>query len=173
MASYDPPVYMSDDEDGGNFPNFQELSARYSGFQDDGCNSQEEDIAISDEDDVPAELRETEEYQEILRLKKAKKRKLRHDISTTEHVGFKCDICGCEPIVGTRWHCRDCPQEVSVDCCDECIDCELDTSTHNSSHKMEPIYLRPQNLAPTMDRDYTKFMHGDYNYLDPNYMPAT
>ena len=47
MASYDPPVYMSDDEDGGNFPNFQELSARYSGFQDDGCNSQEEDIAIS------------------------------------------------------------------------------------------------------------------------------
>ena len=47
MTSYEPPVYMSDDEEGGpsSYSSFQEIVGRYSGYRDEG--SQEEDIAIS------------------------------------------------------------------------------------------------------------------------------
>lgn len=34
----------------------------------------------------------------------------------------QCDNCGIEPIQGVRWHCQDCPQEMSLDFCDSCSD---------------------------------------------------
>lgn len=35
---------------------------------------------------------------------------------------LQCDNCGIEPIQGVRWHCQDCPQEMSLDFCDSCSD---------------------------------------------------
>lgn len=34
----------------------------------------------------------------------------------------QCDNCGIEPIQGVRWHCQDCPPEMSLDFCDSCSD---------------------------------------------------
>ena len=45
---------------------------------------------------------------------------------------------------------------------------------HNSSHRLKPF--KKAVTSSTMDSDYTPntFMPpGDYNYLDPNYMPAS
>lgn len=35
---------------------------------------------------------------------------------------LQCDVCGMEPIQGTRWHCQSCPPENSVDFCSNCTD---------------------------------------------------
>ncbi|WAR31009.1 ZZZ3-like protein [Mya arenaria] len=79
-----------------------------------------------DEEGVPIELRGTREYQELMRLKHLKKMKTRASgLCKTEHVGFKCDSCQCEPIVGTRWHCTDCPPDDAVDFCDNCVERSL------------------------------------------------
>lgn len=48
----------------------------------------------------------------------------------------------------------------------------FETNRHNSSHRLKPIKLTSQDTN-VKDRDYMTFMPGDYNYLDPNYMPAS
>lgn len=156
MQSYQPPVYMDEGDDRGYDTNGPSHLNEY----------------ISDEEDISPEKRLTVEYQELMRLKRLKRQRL-GELQSEEHVGFQCDQCGCEPIVGTRWHCKNCPEEVSVDFCDECMDCQYDNGTHLPSHTLEPIHLR-KSQEPQADKDYMKFtQQGDYNYLDPNYMPAS
>ena len=43
-------------------------------------------------------------------------------ILLTVNFLLQCDRCECEPIVGIRWHCTDCPPDIAVDFCDECVD---------------------------------------------------
>ncbi|XP_072771339.1 ZZ-type zinc finger-containing protein 3 isoform X2 [Nerophis lumbriciformis] len=155
LTSYEPPVYM-DDED--------ERSVYYSSMQDASADD-------SDEDGVPAELRNLPEYKELLELKRLKKRKIQEiheDKAAVRHIGFKCDMCGMEPIQGVRWHCRDCPQDNSVDFCSNCSDCLLKTDTHVPDHRLEAVYQADTFL----DRDYCLPQSTSYNYLDPNYFPA-
>ena len=45
-----------------------------------------------------------------------------NDLILSVLISFQCDRCECEPIVGTRWHCTDCPDETAVDFCDDCVD---------------------------------------------------
>ncbi|KAG7494535.1 ZZ-type zinc finger-containing protein 3 [Solea senegalensis] len=155
LTSYDPPVYM-DEED--------ERSAYYGDGQDPAADD-------SDEESVPVELRNLPEYKELLELKRLKKQKLQEmqeEKTCVRHVGFKCDVCGMEPIQGVRWHCQDCPQDNSVDFCSNCSDCLLKTDTHKPNHHLEPVY-QPETF---LDRDYRLPQSTGYNYLDPNYFPA-
>ena len=50
-----------------------------------------------------------------------------------------------------------------------------ETKTHDSSHRLKP--KRVSDSSTFMDSDYLGFMPGGactgYNYLDPNYMPAS
>uniref|UniRef100_A0A3Q2D1Z2 ZZ-type zinc finger-containing protein 3 n=1 Tax=Cyprinodon variegatus TaxID=28743 RepID=A0A3Q2D1Z2_CYPVA len=155
LTSYEPPVYMDDEE---------ERSAYYSSVQDPSADD-------SDEEGVPVELRNLPEYKELLQLKRLKKQKLqeiREDNARVQHMGYKCDVCGMEPIQGVRWHCQDCPPESSVDFCSNCSDCLLKTETHKPNHHLEPVYQADTFL----DRDYCLPQSAGYNYLDPNYFPA-
>ncbi|XP_035994422.1 ZZ-type zinc finger-containing protein 3 isoform X4 [Fundulus heteroclitus] len=155
LTSYEPPVFMDDDD---------ERSAYYNSVQDPSADD-------SDEEGVPAELRSLPEYKELLQLKRLKKQKLqeiREDNAGVQHMGFKCDVCGMEPIQGVRWHCQDCPPENSVDFCSNCSDCLLKTETHKPTHHLEPVYRSETFL----DRDYCLPQSAGYNYLDPNYFPA-
>lgn len=155
MASYEPPVFM-DEED--------ERSSYYSSIQDHTAEESDEE--------VPVELRALPEYKELLELKRLKKQKLQEiqeDQTNVRHIGFKCDVCGTEPIQGVRWHCQDCPPDNSVDFCSNCSDCLFKTDTHRPSHHLEPVY-RPETF---LDRDYClPRSTAGYNYLDPNYFPA-
>lgn len=111
------------------------------------------------------------EYKELLELKRLKKQKLQEiqeDKVGVRHVGYKCDVCGMEPIQGVRWHCQDCPQDSSVDFCSNCSDCLFKTETHKPNHHLEPVY-QPETF---LDRDYCLPQSAGYNYLDPNYFPA-
>uniref|UniRef100_A0A8C4P1J1 ZZ-type zinc finger-containing protein 3 n=1 Tax=Dicentrarchus labrax TaxID=13489 RepID=A0A8C4P1J1_DICLA len=155
LTSYEPPVYM-DEED--------ERSAYYSGVQDPSADD-------SDEEAIPVELRNLPEYKELLELKRLKKQTLqeiREDKVGGRHVGYKCDVCGMEPIQGVRWHCQDCPQDNSVDFCSNCSDCLFKTETHKPNHHLEPVHQTDTFL----DRDYCLPQSTGYNYLDPNYFPA-
>ncbi|KAK6302225.1 hypothetical protein J4Q44_G00265800 [Coregonus suidteri] len=155
LTSYEPPVYM-DEED--------ERAAYYSSLQDpDGDHS--------DEDGVPVELRHLPEYKELLELKRMKKHKLQEiqaESGMALHHGYKCDVCGVEPIQGVRWHCQDCPSYNAVDFCSNCSDCLYKTESHAPGHRLEPVYHHETFL----DRDYCLDQTPGYNYLDPNYYPA-
>jgi hypothetical protein len=74
------------------------------------------------------------------------------------HHGYKCDSCGMDPIVGTRWECIDCPQEYKVDLCDNCKPLQFVNTIHQIDHNLVPI----ENSSINSE---------DYIYLDPNYDP--
>uniref|UniRef100_UPI003AAECFA5 ZZ-type zinc finger-containing protein 3 isoform X2 n=1 Tax=Centroberyx gerrardi TaxID=166262 RepID=UPI003AAECFA5 len=154
LTSYEPPVYMEEDD---------ERAAYYSSVQDPSADD-------SDEEGVPLELRHLPEYKELLELKRLKKQKLREiqESAVVQHLGYKCDVCGMEPIQGVRWHCQDCPQDNAVDFCSNCSDCLFKTETHKPNHHLEPVYQSETFL----DRDYCLPQSTGYNYLDPNYFPA-
>uniref|UniRef100_A0A8C5AMF0 ZZ-type zinc finger-containing protein 3 n=1 Tax=Gadus morhua TaxID=8049 RepID=A0A8C5AMF0_GADMO len=152
LASYEPPVFMEEED---------ERAAYYSSLQDPSA----------DDSGVPEELRHLPEYQELLELKRLKKRRLREirdEGGTMQHPGYKCDACGVEPIQGTRWHCSDCPPDNAVDLCSSCSDCLFKTETHSADHHLEPV-SQPESF---LDRDYRLPHAAGYNYLDPNYYPA-
>ncbi|XP_034146644.1 ZZ-type zinc finger-containing protein 3 isoform X2 [Esox lucius] len=153
LTSYEPPVYMEEDERAAHYHTLQDPSG------DD-----------SDEEGVPLELRHLPEYKELLELKRMKKHKLQEiqsESSTTIHHGYKCDVCGVEPIQGVRWHCQDCPSDNAVDFCSNCSDCLFQTERHHPSHHLEPVYHHT-----FLDKDYCLAQTPGYNYLDPNYYPA-
>lgn len=45
---------------------------------------------------------------------------------------------------------------------------EYEFDQHSSEHHLETI----EQATTFVDRDYMHFLGNDYNYLDPNYMPA-
>ncbi|XP_061653173.1 ZZ-type zinc finger-containing protein 3 isoform X2 [Phyllopteryx taeniolatus] len=156
LTSYEPPVFMDDDD--------EERAVFYSAMHDPTADD-------SDEDGVPAELRNLPEYKELVELKRLKKQKIqeiREDKGGVQHLGYKCDVCGMDPIQGVRWHCQDCPQDNAVDFCANCSDCLFKTETHKPNHHLDPVY-QPETF---LDRDYRLPQSTSYNYLDPNYFPA-
>ncbi|XP_016333605.1 ZZ-type zinc finger-containing protein 3-like [Sinocyclocheilus anshuiensis] len=155
LTSYEPPVYMDDEDERSHF---------FNSLQDNGADD-------SDEEGVPVELRHLPEYKELLELKKLKKQKLQEiqaESALMQHVGYKCDLCGIEPIQGVRWHCQDCPQDNAVDLCSSCSDCLFKTETHKPTHRLEPVC----QAETFLDKDYCLPQSTGYNYLDPNYFPA-
>lgn len=155
MTSHEPPVYMDEDDDRSCFHSHMNTAIE----------------EASDEESIPIMYRNLPEYKELLQFKKLKKQKLQQmqaESGFVQHVGFKCDNCGIEPIQGVRWHCQDCPPEMSLDFCDSCSDCLHETEIHKEDHQLEPIYRSETFL----DRDYCVSQGTSYNYLDPNYFPA-
>ncbi|KAM7097501.1 ZZ-type zinc finger-containing protein 3 isoform 3-T8 [Molossus nigricans] len=155
MTSHEPPVYMDEDDDRSCFHSHMSTAIE----------------EASDEESIPIMYRNLPEYKELLQFKKLKKQKLQQmqaESGFVQHMGFKCDNCGVEPIQGVRWHCQDCPPEMSLDFCDSCSDCLHETDIHKEDHQLEPVYRSETFL----DRDYCVSQGASYNYLDPNYFPA-
>ncbi|KAI8925252.1 hypothetical protein BC831DRAFT_550807, partial [Entophlyctis helioformis] len=76
-------------------------------------------------------------------------------VSDPVHHGFKCDACGTEPIVGRRWQCRECPEDIQVDLCDDCHPTGYETETHSKHHTFDAIET-PEAVQGAPD---------DYSYL--------
>ena len=168
MTSHEPVVYMSDNDDHDS-----QYSMDAANVDDlrDATLLAVGDCDVSDDEDINPEMKNTDEYLELLQLKRLHKQREIEESGYVQHLGYKCDRCECEPIIGTRWHCADCPTDIAVDFCEDCVDCIYETDSHRSDHKLIPIRVQQGNS--NIDRDYTRFTPGAYNYLDPNYMPAT
>lgn len=165
FASHRPPVYMAEGEDENSTSTWSFLESEAS-----SVNDKVEEV-VSEDDSLDASAKETPEYKELRALKRARQERL-NKAGLAQHVGFRCDRCDREPILGTRWHCTDCPSESSVDFCNDCVDCMHESGTHRDDHHLEPIRTA-QDCSAFHDRDYMRFTGADYNYLDPNYLPAT
>ncbi|XP_037271598.2 ada2a-containing complex component 1 [Rhipicephalus microplus] len=169
FASRRPPVFMSEADDESSVSSWSYLETT-NGSQD---KSEAARVENDDEDDVQvdAAVKESPEYQELIALQKAREERVKRT-GLAQHVGFRCDRCECEPIVGTRWHCTDCPANASIDFCSDCVDCMHETATHKEDHHLEAIRVA-QDSSTFHDRDYMSFTGADYNYLDPNYLPGS
>lgn len=167
FASHRPPVFMSEADDDSCSSSWGHLETINSGSQDKSEARPEKD----EDAHLDATVKESAEYQELLTLRKVREERMKRT-GLAQHVGFRCDRCECSPIVGTRWHCTDCPVATSVDFCNDCVDCMHETVTHKDDHHMEPIRVA-QDCSTFHDRDYMSFTGADYNYLDPNYLPGS
>lgn len=56
------------------------------------------------------------------------------------HESISCDGCGRESIIGLRFKCDTCPR---YDLCQECVDNDITTKTHVSSH---PLIVTPRRV---------------------------
>ncbi|XP_014666521.1 PREDICTED: ZZ-type zinc finger-containing protein 3-like [Priapulus caudatus] len=167
LASYSAPVFMPDEDDLSSMGDSVEA---WGSRGDSDDNADEDPPPPEDIDGIAADQKETEEYKELLRLKSLRQERLQQcRDNLVQHIGYRCDSCSSEPITGTRWHCMDCPPDVSTDLCRECYTGDVELDIHRSSHRMAPV----KKCTSMQDGDYTGFTHASYNYLDPNYMPAT
>ncbi|KAG5892894.1 hypothetical protein JTB14_006212 [Gonioctena quinquepunctata] len=73
------------------------------------------------------------QLQLLKRVKEEKLREREDSRAAFQHVGFKCDFCDSEPILGSRWHCITCPE--STDFCTDCVISQMYSGTpHPFSH---------------------------------------
>eukprot|EP01127_Copromyxa_protea_P022711 TRINITY_DN8296_c0_g1_i1.p2 TRINITY_DN8296_c0_g1~~TRINITY_DN8296_c0_g1_i1.p2 ORF type:complete len:425 (-),score=67.06 TRINITY_DN8296_c0_g1_i1:1350-2591(-) len=126
------------------------------------------------------ELAGSKEYKQLLELlhmrqqqEREKRIKPTDAMQSYVHLGYKCDGCGTEPIVGSRWKCLECPDYRPIDLCNDCHSKGWSNSYHTHHHKLDQI------TQPTyfMDQDYARYQineeteDGTTSYLDPTFMP--
>jgi len=88
---------------------------------------------------------------------------------TVRHEGYKCDCCGIEPIVGTRWKCSDCPEDEEVDLCNDCkLSSNFETQFHTRSHRCTKIE-EPERVPYYLNYNHS-YLLDEPNYLDPTFM---
>ncbi|XP_011142646.1 ZZ-type zinc finger-containing protein 3 isoform X2 [Harpegnathos saltator] len=123
----------------------------------------------SEEDITNEGMNDNAEIRQIKLLRQVKIEK-EQDTSTYENLGYKCIICGEEPIRGIRWHCTECHN--GIDLCSDCAVTQLEAPnpTHDPYHKLIPIKL--SHDTRNYDHDYLpQNFRNSYNYLDPNFLP--
>ncbi|KAJ1888393.1 hypothetical protein LPJ66_008602 [Kickxella alabastrina] len=80
------------------------------------------------------------------------------------HLGYRCDSCFAEPIVGIRWHCIECRGAQAVDLCDECREeGNYETAWHKVSHSFHAI--RDAEMDPYYANDVASSALREYSYL--------
>ena len=141
---------------------------------------------VSDEEGVPDDLKNTPDYDELLWLKRIRREKELEQREgqgqPTKHLGYTCDGCNQDPIIGGRFTCVDCARkEYSVDFCCECAPKASKLQNigvdfgHQPDHILRPVRSRVNDISSsgkhtsnTRDKDYL-IENKLGNYLDPNY----
>ncbi|GFT90956.1 ZZ-type zinc finger-containing protein 3 [Nephila pilipes] len=133
-------------------------------------NTVDAQLDVSDEEDINCDKHNTANYQELINMKKLLREKILEESSSlVQHFGYKCCHCKADPIIGIRWHCTECQPPLSIDFCDDCSQSAYETDLHKTNHHLEKVY----GSKGFLDREYMQCLGSNYNYLDPNYMPAT
>ncbi|KAJ2784600.1 hypothetical protein GGI15_002213 [Coemansia interrupta] len=80
------------------------------------------------------------------------------------HLGYRCDSCLAEPIVGIRWHCLECRGAHTVDLCDECREeASFETTWHSLSHNFHAV--RDAEMEPYYANEVASSALREYSYL--------
>ncbi|KAL3517794.1 hypothetical protein ACH5RR_020383 [Cinchona calisaya] len=71
------------------------------------------------------------------------------------HIGAGCDSCGMYPIIGDRYRCKDCVEEIGYDLCGDCYNTRSKlpgrfNQQHTPEHKFE--IMRPNSIRNIMSR---------------------
>ncbi|KAF7382192.1 ZZ-type zinc finger-containing protein 3 [Vespula maculifrons] len=134
--------------------------------------SKEQPIIEESEDDIGNICTDdNSELRQIELVRQVKTEKEHESYPVYKHVGYKCVVCGEEPLKGTRWHCLECQN--GIDLCGDCAvaQIEAENPTHDPLHKLIPI--KQSQYSQSYDLDYfpQSFNNSSYNYLDPNFLP--
>ncbi|KAJ1849295.1 hypothetical protein LPJ73_003760, partial [Coemansia sp. RSA 2703] len=80
------------------------------------------------------------------------------------HLGYRCDSCLAEPIVGIRWHCLECRGAHTVDLCDECREeASFETNWHSLSHNFHAV--RDAEMEPYYANEVASSALREFSYL--------
>ncbi|XP_015604351.1 ZZ-type zinc finger-containing protein 3 isoform X4 [Cephus cinctus] len=137
-----------------------------------GEDTKEQFVTEESEDDCDnGATEDNSELRQIELLRQVKLEKEEDPSFLYQHFGYKCSVCGEDPLKGTRWHCAEC--ENGIDLCADCAVVQLETEhpIHPVSHKLTVV--RPPQSTKSYDTDYfpQSFNSSSYNYLDPNFLP--
>ena len=72
------------------------------------------------------------------------------------HYGVGCDGCGVFPIIGKRWKCDDCSEEIGFDLCGDCYDAGVHKREGNQVGRFNQQH-RPDHNMVLMEQDDTFF----------------
>ncbi|XP_020284222.1 ZZ-type zinc finger-containing protein 3 isoform X2 [Pseudomyrmex gracilis] len=129
--------------------------------------------SIAEEYDITDTSKECDnpELRYIDLLCQVKTEKEQDPSSLYQHIGYKCTVCGEEPLRGTRWHCAECYNRVNL--CGDCAVAQLEAENpaHDLSHRLIPI--KSSQSSKSYDQDYLPHSFSNsssYNYLDPNFL---
>lgn len=132
--------------------------------------NKEQLVTETEDDALSGGIDDTPEARQITLLRQVKAEK-EQDSSSYKHIGYKCTVCGEEPLKGTRWHCSKCHS--GIDLCSDCAIAQMEAENpiHDPFHKLIPI--KPPQCTRSYDLDYfpQSFSNSSYNYLDPNFLP--
>ncbi|KAJ1737204.1 hypothetical protein LPJ72_000699 [Coemansia sp. Benny D160-2] len=80
------------------------------------------------------------------------------------HLGYRCDACMAEPIVGIRWTCLECRGAHAVDLCDECREeGTFETDWHRTTHSFHAV--RDAEMEPYYANEVASAALREYSYL--------
>uniref|UniRef100_A0A0K2T3X7 ZZtype zinc fingercontaining protein 3like [Megachile rotundata] n=1 Tax=Lepeophtheirus salmonis TaxID=72036 RepID=A0A0K2T3X7_LEPSM len=159
FPNHNPTVKMNEDED----ESMREDDIYYNRPQE------EEDEEEDDVEDTDEKLKSSPKYKELTLLRKVR-REIESELreGSYVHLGYRCDGCNVEPILGCRWHCTECSNK-EVDFCNKCALTIPEIIPHHpKTHKLRPIRLK-KKLEGFVDKDYVS-NSGNLNYLDTNFM---
>lgn len=174
FPSLAPDVKMEDDDadndyDADFYSNNDTVTTDRPAVLNDAYYLEDEDV--SDEEDVPVENRDTDDYRELMWLKRIRREKELEQNwgGVTVHAGFRCDGCDVEPIVGSRFQCSECLHPDTVDFCCDCAPKGLAVgSNHKKTHILKPV-RRKKTTADNIGAD-KEYGAAARSYLDPNFM---
>ncbi|KAJ1723320.1 hypothetical protein LPJ53_002319 [Coemansia erecta] len=102
----------------------------------------------------PSEMSQGVQFHQTSALRSAK----------SVHLGYRCDSCLAEPIVGIRWHCLECRGAHTVDLCDECREeASFETTWHSLSHNFHAV--RDAEMEPYYANEVASSTLREYSYL--------
>lgn len=67
------------------------------------------------------------------------------------HFGVGCDVCGQYPILGRRYRCRDCPENIGFDLCGPCYDRGVGSTLGRFNQRHGPEHTL-ELVSPTMTK---------------------
>lgn len=146
LASVLPKVKMDDFEDDssdGLFSanGFDSSNSTRDSFENESVIASASSSSSSEDESFPANVRSSAEYKEmrwLVRVRREKEHELRH--GTVKHIGHRCHRCSKDPILGTRWRCRECQGSGQpLDLCNDCAPEGFTVGLHKQSHKLKPL----------------------------------
>ncbi|KAJ1679013.1 hypothetical protein EV182_002905 [Spiromyces aspiralis] len=82
------------------------------------------------------------------------------------HLGYRCDNCYAEPVVGTRWHCLECHGDQEIDLCNDCMeDGTFANAWHSIRHKFKPYHEAEEQPYYDANGVGTPSVLTEYSYL--------
>lgn len=148
LASVLPKVKMDEFEDDSsdglfstNVNGFDSSNSTRDSFEEESVMDQGSSSSSSEDEALPAGVKESPEYKELrwlVRVRREKEHELRY--GSEVHVGRSCRRCHEAPLLGTYWTCQECQAaQTPLHLCNQCAPQHFIVGAHKENHKFRPV----------------------------------